>query len=186
MPLPQRIRFGYRIFWGRDRPFQRPTGGTEMPIEKTIKLFRYDELSERAKERAREWYLSGLYWPHELDHVLEQWKSISEKLGFAVDDGPWRDLYRGTFEIGRGRFFRDLDDDDLDALEKKWGPNPETGWEGNTDVLALIDKVRAIRPNKSARIEDDRIYDVVGWQDHLTEPYTDYPGEEWDAYFEQA
>src|SRR5690606_34016467 len=127
-----------------------------MPIEKTIKLFRYDELSDRAKERAREWYLSGIYWPEEMAFALDGWKAIAEKLGFSVDDGPWWDLYRNTFEIGRGGFFRALDDDDLDALKKEWGPNPETGWEGNPDVLSLIAEVRAIRPHMSATIKDGR------------------------------
>src|SRR5690606_24836000 len=157
-----------------------------MPTEKKITLYSYDELSTAAKEKAREWYLDSLYWPNELAHIIDQWLEIAKKLGFDVERGPWWDLYRRTFEIGRGRFIRDLDDDVLDALEKEWGPNPETGWEGNPDVLSLIDKVRAIRPHMSARIENGRIYDVEGGQDHLAEPSTDYPGEEWDAYFEQV
>lgn len=147
-----------------------------MPIEKKIKLFRYDELSDRAKERAREWYLSGIYWPDEMASTIELWRELAEKLGFEVESGPWWDLYRGIFEIGRGSFYRPSDSD-LDALAKEWG-------EEATDVHALISEVRAIRPFMSASISDGRVLDVDGGEDHLEEPDVDYPGEEWDVYYD--
>lgn len=148
-----------------------------MPTEKKITLYRYDELSASAKERAREWYLSTLYWPEELDHVLDQWKELAEKLGFDVDDGPWWDLYRMTFEIGRGSFYRP-DDDDLDAIEKEW--------KGSQDVFYLIAAVREIRPWMSATIKDGRIYHVEGGEQNLEEPSADDPNEKWDTYYDQV
>lgn len=149
-----------------------------MPIEKTIKLFRYNELSERAKERAREWYLSGIYWPDEMASTIELWRELAEKLGFEVESGPWWDLYRHSFEIGRGSFLRP-DDDDLDALAKEWG-------EEATDVHTLISEVRAIRPYMSASISDGRVHDVSGGEDHLEEPDVDYPDEEWNVYYDRV
>src|SRR5690606_33069348 len=102
------------------------------------------ELSERAKENARDWYLSRIYWPEEVEPETDNWKKLAEKLGFGVNSGPWWDADRGQFHF-LGEFYRP-DDADLDALEKEWGPNPETGWTGNPEVLALISEVRAIRP----------------------------------------
>lgn len=158
-----------------------------MPIEKTIKLFRYNELSDRAKERAREWYLETIDWIYAFDPVLDNWRELAERLGFTIDHngGPWWDLYRNTFEIGRGSFYRP-DDGDLDALKKEWGPNPETGWAGNPEVLSLIAAVRAIRPFMSATISDSRIYNVEGGEDHLEEPSSEFPSEEWTTYYEQV
>lgn len=156
-----------------------------MPIEKTIKLYHYHELSERAKEKARDWYLSELYWPDELDSVLDFWREIAEKLGFSVDDGPWWDLDRRTFEIGRGGFYRPSDSA-LDNVEQDFTPNPEKGWDGNPEVLSLIAEVRAIRPFMSATISEGRIYNVEGGEDHLDEPSSEFPSEEWSTYYEQV
>lgn len=156
-----------------------------MPIEKTIKLYKYHELSDNAKERARDWYLSKIYWPDELDSVIDYWRELAEKLGFSVDSGPWWDIDRGTFEIGRGSFYRP-DDDDLDNLERDYKPNPETGWKGNPDVFYTIAAVREIRPWMSATIDDGRIRAVEGGKDHLEEPDVDYPDEAWNVYYDRA
>lgn len=158
-----------------------------MPIEKTIKLYAYHELSEPAKERAREWYFSTLYWPEELEPTIDHWREIAEKLGFEIyrNGGPWWDLYRRYFKIGRGSFLRP-EEDELDTLERAYKPHPETGWEGNPDVLSLIATVRAIRPDMSARIEEGKVYDVDGGRHHVEEPDVDYPDEEWDIYDEQV
>lgn len=146
-----------------------------MPIEKTIKLFRYDELSESAKERAREWYLSGLHWPEELDFVLEHWWELAEKLGFIVDDGPWWDLYQRTFKIGRGRFHRAFDED-LDALTKEYAHNPT--------VLSIVQEVREIHWNFSAFIEDGKIESFDLPSDYDMEPKDD-DEDAWAEYYEK-
>lgn len=156
-----------------------------MPIEKTIKLYEYHELSERAKERAREWYLSTIDWPDELEPLTAQWRELAEELGFSLDSGPWWNLDRGTFEIGRGSFLRP-DNEDLDALERVYRPHPETGWEGNPSVLSLIASVRAIRPWMSARIEEGRVCDVDGGRLQVEEPDVDFPDEAWTAYDNQV
>lgn len=156
-----------------------------MPIEKTIKLYAYHELSESAKERAREWYFSTLYWPEELEPTIDHWRELAEELGFEIDrnGGPWWDLHYGTFKIGRGRFYRTFDDD-LDTLERAYKPHPETGWEGNPDVLSIIQEVRAIHSNFYATIEDGKIesFDIVPVYD--MEPDSD-DEEEWDEYYKK-
>lgn len=146
-----------------------------MPTEKKVTLYRYDELSEHAKEKAREWYLSGLYWPEELQFVLDHWRAIADQLGFYVDNGPWWDLDRNTFCIGRGRFYRTLDSE-LDALEKEYAHNP--------DVLSIVREVRAIHWNFSASLEDGKIASFDLPADYEIAPQND-DEEEWDNYYEQ-
>jgi len=152
-----------------------------MPIEKTITLYRYNELADDAKKRARDWYLSGLYWPDVLEPALDQWRILAKNLGFTIARGPWWDLYLRTFFIGRGTFLRP-DDSELDALAREWG-----GLGGAAkDVLSLIAAVRAIRPDMSAVIEDGEVIDVDGGRFHVEEPDADFQGEEWDEYDKQV
>lgn len=40
-----------------------------MPIERTIKLYQFDELDDRARERAREWYRQGIEYDWGSDNV---------------------------------------------------------------------------------------------------------------------
>src|SRR5690606_22856154 len=149
---------------------------TEMPTEKKITLYQYHELSESAKERAREWYLSTLYWPEEVDHVLEHWRDLAEKLGFEIDrnGGPWWDLHYGSFEIGRGRFYRTLDSE-LDRLEQEYAHNP--------DILSIVHEVRAIPWDFSASIEDGKIESFDIAPDYDMEPENDDDEEGWDEYY---
>lgn len=53
-----------------------------MPIEKTIKLYRYDELSESAKETAKDWWLECR---DETDYesTIDDFVTIAEKLGIT-------------------------------------------------------------------------------------------------------
>lgn len=146
-----------------------------MPIEKTIKLYKYHELSASAKEKARDWYLSTIYWPDDLNSVLEHWREIAEKLGFTIDrnGGPWWDLHYGIFKIGRGRFYRTLDSE-LDRMEQEYDHNP--------DVLSIIHEVREIHWNFSASIEDGKIESFDIAPDYDMEPDSD-DEEEWDEYY---
>lgn len=148
-----------------------------MPTEKTIELFRYSELSERAKEKARDWYLASLYWPEELESTIDQWRELAEKLGFEIDrnGGPWWDLHYGTFKIGRGRFYRTLDSE-LDRMEQEYDHNP--------DVLSIIHEVREIHWNFYATIEDGKIESFDIDPDYDMEPDSD-DEEEWDEYYKK-
>src|SRR5690606_16020317 len=127
-------RYRNRASWGGRSPLTDKEKKV-MPIEKKTTLYRYDELPEHAKEKAREWYLSTNYWPDELKFVIEHWRVIADQLGFAVDDGPWWNLDHDTFYIGRGRLYRTLDSE-LDELEEEYAHNP--------DVLAIVREVREI------------------------------------------
>lgn len=156
-----------------------------MPIDVTVTLYRYNELSDKAKEKARNWYFSTLYWPEELEPTIDHWREIAEKLGFEIDrnGGPWWDLHYGIFKIGRGRFSRPFNDD-LDTLERAYKPHPETGWEGNSDVLSIIHEVRAIHSDFYATIEDGKVDSFNLPPDYDMEPDSD-DKEEWDAYYAQ-
>src|SRR5690606_32918546 len=175
MPLPQGSRCSYRIPGGRNGP-SMTKGEPKMPTEKKITLYQYHELSESAKERAREWYLSTLYWSEEVDHVLEHWRDLAEKLGFEIDrnGGPWWDLHYGSFEIGRGRFYRTLDSE-LDRLEQEYAHNP--------DILSIVHEVRAIPWDFSASIEDGKIESFDIAPDYDMEPENDDDEEGWDEYY---
>lgn len=150
-----------------------------MPVDITIRLYRYHELSDEAKEKARDWYISSIYWPDELDFVIDHWAEIAKKLGFSIESngGPWWDLYQDSFYIGRGNFCRP-DDEDLDDLENEYKENP--------DVLSVISDVRAVSQHMSATIKDGRIYDVDGEAHHLTQPSILAPDAEWCVYFQEA
>lgn len=57
-----------------------------MPKQKTITVYQYHELSDSAKERARDWYIgAGLDWDW-YDFIFEDAKTIGLKLtGFDLD-----------------------------------------------------------------------------------------------------
>lgn len=52
-----------------------------MPIEKTIKLYHFDELSDDAKERARQWFRSSMEAD---DFETEDFETICEILGVTL------------------------------------------------------------------------------------------------------
>jgi hypothetical protein len=65
----------------------------------TRKLFTFDELTERAKEKARDWYRSGLEFYDEL--VIDDVKEALEKIGFdSVEIG-----FSGFCSQGDGAHF---------------------------------------------------------------------------------
>lgn len=57
---------------------------------KTVQLYKFDELSDKAKERARDWYAQSSscdnWWS---ECVLDNAKTILEKLGFREPDIYW-------------------------------------------------------------------------------------------------
>lgn len=103
--------------------------------EITIRLYTYAELSEKAKEKARNWWLSCQYWPDEVKPEIDNWKDLAKDLGVFVKSSPWWDIEQGYFMIGKGSFVPP-DDADLDKLMKDWSPS---------EVLNLISSVREIR-----------------------------------------
>ena len=69
-----------------------------MPIERTIKLYQFDELDDRAKERAREWYrgednsLDYEWW----DAVYDDFERVCDILGIELSTSPVRLMGGGT------------------------------------------------------------------------------------------
>jgi hypothetical protein len=57
-----------------------------MPSTKTITVYRYDELSDRAKENVKVKYIAGSI---DLDYVIDDAKREGEKHGFAIDEVLW-------------------------------------------------------------------------------------------------
>lgn len=70
-----------------------------MPIERTIKLYQFDELDEKAKERARDWYRSvggntdDEYW---YEHIYEDFEQVCKCLGVELDTHSVRLMGGGT------------------------------------------------------------------------------------------
>lgn len=62
-----------------------------MPREKVIQLYKFNELDERAKEKAREWYTRSDY-PHDgwWDYVYEDFQTICDIIGVELDTNPVR------------------------------------------------------------------------------------------------
>lgn len=58
-----------------------------MPITKTLTLYTFDELSDRAKETAREWYRRGS-GPDDFEYVIEDATTILKILGVEVRTHP--------------------------------------------------------------------------------------------------
>ncbi len=59
-----------------------------MPETKTITIYRYSELSDEAKQRAREWYLSG--FDFDAEPTLDDLGTICDLLGITLDTRPVR------------------------------------------------------------------------------------------------
>lgn len=124
-----------------------------MPKNRTIKIYQFDELSESAKERAREWWLSGgLDW--------EWWDAVyedAERIGLKITG----------FDIDRGNYCEgELTTRPLESIEKILA---EHGEDCDTYKLALLYKPQfeALR-EKELNTEED----LSGEQDELTEEYT--------------
>lgn len=60
-----------------------------MPVTKEIELFTYDELSDSAKETARQWWLECRD-SSDFDYVVEDFKAIAEMMGFQFKTHPVR------------------------------------------------------------------------------------------------
>lgn len=64
-----------------------------MPTEKTITLYTYDELSDKAKDRARQWWME-CRGPEDFDSVVEDFKQICGIIGIEPKTHEVR-LYGG-------------------------------------------------------------------------------------------
>lgn len=54
-----------------------------MPTQKTVTLYQYDELSDRAKEKAREWY-TGEGFEFDPEYIFEDFETIAGFLGISI------------------------------------------------------------------------------------------------------
>lgn len=76
-----------------------------MRIEE-IKIYKFDELSDEAKERARNWYREGGYDYDWWDDQVDTFADIAEKLGFSIDRGKHRWFtFSGFYSQGDGAAF---------------------------------------------------------------------------------
>ena len=53
---------------------------------KTINVYSFDELSEQAKEKAREWFRAGTLDYEWWDGVFEDAKRVGALIGIGIDD----------------------------------------------------------------------------------------------------
>lgn len=116
-----------------------------MPMQKIITLYTFDELSDEAKERAREWYRSASimsgYWEED---ILEDAKTIADLFGFGVDEIYYSGFWSqgdGASCIGRYRYKRGA----LKAV-KKYAPNDE-------ELHGIVQRLQKIQAANFYRIE---------------------------------
>lgn len=84
-----------------------------------LKLYEFEELSDEAKEKAREWFRSG----HEFDHeyIIEDVKNIGELMGISIDNV----YYSGFWSQGDGACFEGSYKYAKDSVKavKEYAPN---------------------------------------------------------------
>ena len=116
-------------------------------------VYQFDELSEKAKEKARKWYLGGLDYDEWWDGVCED----AARVGLAIKG----------FDIDRGNYCKgDLTTSPLESIEKILADH---GKDCDTYKLAMLYKPQfeAIRRKEEAS-EDD----FSGEWDELESEYT--------------
>ena len=74
-----------------------------MPRQETITLYQFSELSDRAKETARDWWRAGGLDYDWWDAVYDDFTTILEKLGYSVD--PKDISFSGFWSQGDGASF---------------------------------------------------------------------------------
>ena len=57
-----------------------------MPSTRGYEVFQFDELSEHAKERAREWYREGALDYEWWDYVYDDFTTVATALGFEIEE----------------------------------------------------------------------------------------------------
>ena len=67
----------------------------------TTEIFKYSELTEKAKEKARNWYRGGRNQRDNLDSVIDDAKQVGKLLGFDID----KVYYSGFWSQGSGACF---------------------------------------------------------------------------------
>ncbi len=63
--------------------------------EKIIKLYKFNELSDEAKETAREWMLNGLDYQHEWEYLVEDAKNV----GINLEEWDYRRYAKCSLEL---------------------------------------------------------------------------------------
>ena len=66
--------------------------------QEVINIYKFDELSEQAKETARQWYREGLDYP---SFIIEEWPEQAKERGFDID----KIYYSGFWSQGDGAMF---------------------------------------------------------------------------------
>src|SRR5262245_20424073 len=54
-----------------------------MPREMTVQVYQYDELSDKAKAKAHDWFREG-FESSDLDNVIDQFAEVAGWLGFEL------------------------------------------------------------------------------------------------------
>ena len=141
-----------------------------MPRTIEVQLFKYEELSEKAKEKARDWWRSdGLdyrWW----DGVYDQAKEAGKMLGFDIKDIN----FSGFWSQGDGARFNGTwraADVDAEALRKECPQDEELH-----KLAAALEEVAKRNPEASMAITYSGHYEHSG----CTAFDWDFPGSETD------
>lgn len=103
-------------------------------IETTV--YEFAELSDAAKEKAREWWRDGYDFRDDADYTIEDWTAIVSKLGLNVD----QTYYSGFWSQGDGASFTGdwyATGVDLAALEAEYPRTPGNEWIHNLAATAV-------------------------------------------------
>lgn len=143
-----------------------------MPIQKTVNLYRYSELSEDAKARAREWYRDVSAGDNFFaESVDEDARSIAGILGFTIDKHGI--AWSGFGSQGDGASFAGAFEKTAGAPEqiREYAPTDETLHAIADDLAALpIDACSIVRTSRQySHPYTVRADDLPDGTDHATE-----------------
>jgi hypothetical protein len=125
-----------------------------MPTTKTTTLFKFNELSDKAKEKAREWYRQAASWDDngDFDCLRDDLRDMLAIAGFELDQA----YYRGFWSQGDGASFtgtyqyrKGWRKEYLDAYPVKGEDGKVEVWhQHNAKVLGYLDAIaKANRAN---------------------------------------
>jgi len=170
---------------------------------KTIELFQYSELSDRAKERARDWYREASSYDCDNSYVIEDAATIAGFLGWDVNTRPVK-LMNGTTRYepaiywsgfcsqGDGaHFVGTWRASNVDAAKLREHAPEDTELH---KIAAHIESVAAAAPHASASVahrghyqhELCTAFEFDGFAPELDDEETPRSREEWDAIEEAA
>ena len=155
-----------------------------MPHEKTVTVFTFDELSDAAKEKARDWYREGVFnESHDWDHIVEDAATVAALFGLTIGSRVYRTVggksgtepavyFSGFWNQGDGASFEGEYEFKADALAavKAFAPTDAK----LHDIVARLHAAQSISGPLSCRITQRGSY---SHENTMLVDFYDYEGE---------